>query len=72
MTDHREIHSPEMQTGCHIMRGRPACFCESDPPWPCGAAATPDSWASLTELTPGCEKCSKAQLAQDIYWGIAK
>jgi len=69
MTD-REIHAPLEQRGMHVMRGRPACYSESNPPWPCGAAATPDSWASLTELTPSCAGCRKAAWAQDQYWGL--
>ncbi len=50
---------------------RPACFCADDPPpRACGPAATPDTWAALTEVSPGCAGCTKAKRAQDIYWGL--
>lgn len=70
MTDHREIHSPDMQRGMHVPTFRPACYAVDNPPWPCAAAETPDLWAALTAHTPGCEGCAKSRWAQDEYWGL--
>ena len=71
MADGRIVHAPEYQTGMHAPKGRPSCYCFSNPPWPCGAAETPDLWAALTTHSPGCAGCAKSRLAQDIYWGLS-
>jgi hypothetical protein len=42
MTD-REIHSPELQTGMHIPKSRPACYVEAGQPAPERGAVT-EGW----------------------------
>lgn len=62
----------EPTRGMHVPGGRPSCYCTGNPPWPCGAAETPDLWAALTTHSPGCAGCAKSRLAQDLYWGLAE
>lgn len=58
---------------------RPGCYETGEPTarakWSldegrsCGNARTPQQWAALLELHPGCEGCSRAIRAMWVFWG---
>ena len=68
MTDHRAIHSPEMQTGMHRALARPACFAATDNGHACAACFTPEQQQDLLRHSEGCELCVSGQLAAALYY----
>jgi hypothetical protein len=72
MADHRKIHSPQHQTGMHLMKGRPACWAtEAVAKAPgfyldgkyCGSAMSFELWATALAHTPECLGCRRGRPA---------